>query len=321
MIVVQESALQQFLNQHDEQKWARALESLLPAIHPVDQPATRVWFSFWPLKLASALRNGEEKQVRKDFQLDGCFRLEEQVASSVLFLYGSRHWVEMRDEILKYAETCLQPEVQTLEKHIEEVASRLSLRLHVPRSVLLGIAAVGFMILQQVGPVGLAADSDTRSALPDQSLTWNDVLKKRNRESGSGFLQWLTGGDRRYPVVFDEQNPESTFTALKGQDLSMACSADKRDYRSRDPRRIDGPIPAQCRSGACGYCWIGVIAGQDRLSELTDFEERRLRHFGYRWLDAKEDRHPVIRLACQSKCYGAVSIVIPPWNGVLSGRA
>ena len=35
--------------------------------------------------------------------------------------------------------------------------------------------------------------------------------------------------------------------------------------------------------------------------------------FGY--LDTQEPR-PLIRLACQARAFGAVSIVIPPWNGV-----
>jgi hypothetical protein len=42
-------------------------------------------------------------------------------------------------------------------------------------------------------------------------------------------------------------------------------------------------------------------------------ERRRLRGFGYIDTDAP---HPVIRLACQARATGAISIVIPPWTGV-----
>jgi hypothetical protein len=42
-------------------------------------------------------------------------------------------------------------------------------------------------------------------------------------------------------------------------------------------------------------------------------ERQRLGVFGY--VQTTEAR-PVIRLACQAQAYGAVSIVIPPWNGV-----
>jgi hypothetical protein len=36
--------------------------------------------------------------------------------------------------------------------------------------------------------------------------------------------------------------------------------------------------------------------------------------FGY--IDTPDER-PVIRLACQARVSGAVSIVIPPWNGII----
>jgi uncharacterized 2Fe-2S/4Fe-4S cluster protein (DUF4445 family) len=38
---------------------------------------------------------------------------------------------------------------------------------------------------------------------------------------------------------------------------------------------------------------------------------------GYRQGD---DAKPILRLACQAKAYGAVSIVIPPWNGVFGKK-
>jgi hypothetical protein len=37
--------------------------------------------------------------------------------------------------------------------------------------------------------------------------------------------------------------------------------------------------------------------------------------FGY--LDSA-DEQPLIRLACQARARGAVSIVIPPWNGIIA---
>jgi ferredoxin len=100
----------------------------------------------------------------------------------------------------------------------------------------------------------------------------------------------------------------------------MASSTDQRNYLSQDHRRIAGPIPAECRSAACGYCWIGVIGGKENLSEVTEFEKRRMRHFGYLAEDGHVESHPHVRLACQSRCYGNVSVVVPPWNGVLMGR-
>jgi hypothetical protein len=52
------------------------------------------------------------------------------------------------------------------------------------------------------------------------------------------------------------------------------------------------------------------------LSPVVERDERRrMKVFGY--LDSAEER-PLIRLACQAKAHGAVSIVIPPWNGVFA---
>jgi len=57
-----------------------------------------------------------------------------------------------------------------------------------------------------------------------------------------------------------------------------------------------------------------VLGGAEKLSPVVERDEaRRMRVFGY--LDS-EERQPLIRLACQARARGAVSIVIPPWNGV-----
>ena len=39
--------------------------------------------------------------------------------------------------------------------------------------------------------------------------------------------------------------------------------------------------------------------------------------FGYK---QPEDEKPFLRLACQAKAFGNVTIVIPPWNGVFGKK-
>ena len=155
---------------------------------------------------------------------------------------------------------------------------------------------------------------------PKDSRGPEQVLKARCAGSRPGLLGVLHRVDRRFEVTFDEKRSDSTFKVIRGQDLSMASAADLRDYKDRDPRRVAGPIPAQCRSGACGYCWVGVLWGKDKISPMSPFERRRLCHFGYATKEIDGESYPHIRLSCQSKCYGDVVIVIPPWNGVLDGR-
>jgi ferredoxin len=73
----------------------------------------------------------------------------------------------------------------------------------------------------------------------------------------------------------------------------------------------------RCRSAACGTCWIGILGGARKLSDVERLEASRIKEFGY--INSTEPT-PVIRLACQSIASGNVTIVIPPWNGML-GKA
>ncbi|HVF87732.1 MAG TPA: hypothetical protein VM866_09080, partial [Pyrinomonadaceae bacterium] len=56
-----------------------------------------------------------------------------------------------------------------------------------------------------------------------------------------------------------------------------------------------------------------VLGGAEKLTPVAAREGRKMKEFGY--LDT-EDPQPLIRLACQAQGTGAISIVIPPWNGV-----
>jgi len=70
----------------------------------------------------------------------------------------------------------------------------------------------------------------------------------------------------------------------------------------------------ECRSASCGTCWVGVLGGAEKLSDVAVREAKKIKEFGY--IDTAEPK-PLIRLACQAAALGAVSVVIPPWNGVL----
>ena len=117
-------------------------------------------------------------------------------------------------------------------------------------------------------------------------------------------------------MTFDENDPAATFPLINGQEIATAAQADKREYRSRDPRCTpgEGPIPVECRAASCGTCWVGVLGGAEKLSPVDERDEgRRMKVFGYTDTDGAQ---PLMRLACQARACGAVSIVIPPWNGV-----
>ena len=134
------------------------------------------------------------------------------------------------------------------------------------------------------------------------------------RDDKQGLFGFINP-DKIFTITFSENDPGARFKLINTQHLTTAAANDKRDYYSREPRCVvgEGPIPIQCRSASCGTCWVGVLGGAEKLSEVAGLEWRRIKEFGY--IDTDEPR-PLIRLACQAQAYGNVSIVIPPWNGV-----
>jgi ferredoxin len=316
MIAVEQNVFHIFLARQDEQHWAEVLDRLLPSIHPVDQVAAKIWFAFWPLRLARALQESTDlAETAKHLQLDGKYRLEEQVDASVEYFVGSRFWGGVKQAILEHAESMSRSAGAGLEEQIRGLAATIAKKKSAEPHFVLGVTAVGVMVFRQLGVAAFAAAAQRSYEIKNHQSPEQLLKFRQGRQGGWRALF----GAKKHRVTYDESQQDGAFQVLEGQDLSMASSCDKRDFRSQDHRRVAGPVPAECRSGACGYCWIGVLGGQNNLSEVTEFERKRLHHFGYVPRNAKAAPHSHIRLACQSKCYGDVSIVIPPWNGVLDG--
>ncbi len=64
----------------DADAWVRALEELSPAVHPVDRVATRIWFRFFPLRLAEAVAGASDiVALERTLRLEGRYRLADQV--------------------------------------------------------------------------------------------------------------------------------------------------------------------------------------------------------------------------------------------------
>jgi ferredoxin len=139
-------------------------------------------------------------------------------------------------------------------------------------------------------------------------------LKERARDDGQGLFGFLKTIDKEWTITFDENDPRARYKMKNATDLAYGAAEDRsRDWRAIDPRRIEGPIPVECRSASCGTCWVGVLGGAEKLSDVARLEGKRIKEFGY--IETDEPK-PLIRLACQAQVAGAVSIVIPPWNGV-----
>jgi len=309
-----EPLFEAFLNKHDDAAWREIIKKLLPSIHEVDRTATEIWFYFYPLALLRALQQAEDPEaLAKKLALQGNYYLKDQIDSSHEFFYGTRFWPEVKAALTQYATSATGPSSLDLATQIRELAQTVAGRIKVDESLLVGITAVAFMTLEQAGSQAFKASPGKVRKLASKRP--EQVLKARSRDDGQGLMGFLKGDHKTYTITFDENDPAANFKLINSQHVTTAAANDKRDYYSRDPRCVvgEGPIPIECRTAACGTCWVGVLGGADKLSEVAGLEWRRIKEFGY--INTDEPK-PLIRLACQAQAHGAVSIVIPPWNGI-----
>lgn len=308
------TAFELFLDNHDEQAWTTTVMNLLPEIHEVDRNATQIWFRFFPLELFRVLQSVEDKaELIQKFVLQGDYELDEQIDSSHKFLYGHRFWKEVKDSIAARAES--SETANDLADEIRQIAKQAAQKVAVDKSLLVGITAVGLMTLLQVGLQKLKAAPGTVS-IDKQHIkkSAQQILAERAKDDSQGIFGFLKTVDKNWTVTWDENENKSKFKLIHDEEIASAAQRDQsQDWLGRDERCIEGVIPVECRSAACGTCWVGVLGGAEKLSDVALREEKSMKRFGYLYSDEPK---PLIRLACQAKAYGAVSIVIPPWNGV-----
>jgi ferredoxin len=316
------NTFENFLNRYDEEAWAATLTTLLRSIHEVDKAATQIWFAFYPLSLHRALKQSSDpEKLAKELLLQGNYYLRDQIDTSHKFLYGHRYWPAVKRAVEEHAARSLSEEAQAEAEstspadQILDVAQRVSQSLKLDQSLVVGITAVAFMTVQQAGLAAFKAapgkvhiDKKHARKSPEQ------IMRDRAKDDGQGLFGFLRTIDKKWTVTFDENDDGAKYKLNNTQDLAWGAADDRtRNWREIDPRRIEGPIPVECRSASCGTCWVGVLGGAEKLADVAAREGKKIKEFGY--IDTTEPR-PLIRLACQAQAHGAVSIVIPPWNGV-----
>lgn len=309
-----EQLFEAFLNQHDDRGWRQIVLALLPSIHNVDKIATQIWFYFFPLSLARALNQSDDpERLARRLSLAGRYLLRDQVDSSHQFLYGHRYWPQVKAAVSDLAASGKAPASLDLATQIQTIAANVAKQMSVDPSLVTGITAVAFMTLQQVGATALKTSAGSVGKL--HKKTPDQIIRDREQDDAQHLIKSFFYPDKIFSIFFDEHDPSARFKLINTQHLTTAAANDKRNYHSRDPRCVigEGPIPVECRSASCGTCWVGVLAGSQKLSEVRELERRKITDFGY--LDTDEPR-PLIRLACQAQAYGNVTIVIPSWNGV-----
>ncbi|HEY6802611.1 MAG TPA: 2Fe-2S iron-sulfur cluster-binding protein [Pyrinomonadaceae bacterium] len=308
-----QTAFESFLNEHDEESWAATLTTLLRSIHEVDRNATQIWFAFYPLALFQTLTQAEDpEKLFRQLLMQGNYYLKDQVDTSHTFLYGHRYWPEVKAAVQKYAASFTAGQ-KSLSDQILSVAVEVAKTVKKHESLLAGITAVAFMTVQQVGSEVFNQPGTINIDKKHVKKSPEEVLSERAKDDGQGFLGFLRTVNKKWTITFDENDNKAKYVMNNIQDLAWGAADDRtRNWRELDARRGEGPIPVECRSASCGTCWVGVLGGAEKLSEVNAREGKKMKEFGY--IDTNETR-PLIRLACQAQTHGAVSIVIPPWNG------
>ena len=292
---------------------------MLPAIHEVDRNATQIWFRFYPLALHNFLQNAEDKAVAvQKFVMQGDFDLKDQIDSSHKFLYGHRFWREVKDAIVNRAENSGDGG-ESLSAEIKRIAAATAEQARTVESLTSGIAAVGLMTLAQVGFEAFKnakGETDAPQGLMKKSPA--SIVAERAKDDSQGILGFLKTVNKEWTVNYIDNTDSGRFKLMNDEEIASGAARDQsKNWIERDFRRGEGVIPVECRSAACGTCWVGVLAGAEKLSAVAPRERKQMKIFGY---NQGDEAKPIMRLACQARAEGAVSIVIPPWNGVFGKR-
>ena len=308
-----------FLNKFNEKQWLGVLTSISPEIHEVDRNAAQIWFRFYPLELFRYLQTAEDREKAiQQFVMQGDYELKTQIDSSHRFLYGHRFWKETKAAIVNHAEN-FKGETGDLAGEIRTIAKNAATAAKTTENLTVGITMVGLMTLVQVGfdafkqsPGTISVDAKTKNQSP------NKVVEARAKDDSQGILGFLKTINQQWTVNYIDDTDNGKFRLMNDEEIASGAARDQsKNWVERDFRRGEGVIPVECRSAACGTCWVGVLGGAEKLSDVAPRERKQMKIFGY---NQGEDAKPIMRLACQAKANGAISVVIPPWNGVFGKK-
>ncbi len=307
-----------YLKKFAESEWQAAIESLLPAIHEVDRNAVQIWFRFYPLALERYLEAAPDAdEAKRSLAMQGDYGLDQRIDTSHYFLYGHRYWQTAKAAIEAESQVFENENVE-LADEIRQIAAMIAGKLKVDESLLIGITAVGFMTLAQVGLEKFkAATGEVQKPSGLLKKSPDAIVESRKQDDSQGLLGFLKTVNKKFSVIYDEAK-DGRFDIMNDQEIASASANDRsQDWQAKDSRCWEGPVPVECTSASCGTCWVGILGGAEKLSEVARRERRAVKVFGY---VQTEESKPLIRLACQTKALGNVTIVIPPWNAVFGKK-
>ena len=312
------NALIDQLGTFSEADWLAAVEELLPCIHEVDRNALQIWFRFYPLSLQQFVAAGEDREeMLHGIAMQGEFELASQIDTSHHFLYGHRFWTKVKCIVEKYTDE-FKGESAGLTDIIKEIGIHAAEKLNVDRSLVNAISAVGLATLNQVGIEAFtAASGETEKPSKAMSKSPDTIVAERGKDDWQGLFGFLRTVDKRFSATYSGPHA-GKFALICDEEIASASQKDNsRDWKATDSRCWEGPVPIECTAASCGTCWVGVLGGQQKLSDVGRRERRQMKVFGY---NQPEDERPFLRLACQARAEGNVTIVIPPWNAVFGKK-
>ena len=306
------------LESHTEADWLSAVESLLPSIHDVDRNAVQIWFRFYPLDLVRFLENAEDgEQAIKGINLEGDFGVLDKIDTSHRFLYGHRYWPQVKQAVIARADS--DADFSDLKSEISNIAKTVAKEAKADEKLTTAIAAIGLVTLVQAGYDDLkAAPGVTQKPSGLMTKSPDAIVAERAKDDSQGLFGFLKTVDKKFSVNFNAFAYEGSFDIINDEEIASASQKDRsRDWQSMDSRCWEGPVPIECTSASCGTCWVGVVGGQEKLSEPSVRERKQMKVFGY---NQPDDAKPFLRLACQAKASGNTTLVIPPWNAVFGKK-
>ncbi len=308
-----------YLQKFSEAEWQNAIAVLSPSIHKVDRNAAAIWFRFYPLSLFQYLSDAPNvDEAKQKFAMLGSFGLEDRIDTSHAFLYGHRYWKAVKEAIEAESKAFTGADAGLVDE-ISKLADVVAKKVGADQSLLLAITAAGLMTVRQVGSEKFAA-APGETSKPSGLMTKSPdaIVAARNSDDSQGLLGFLKTVNKKFSVIYNELAKNGRFDIMNDQEIASASANDRsQNWQEKDSRCWEGPVPVECTSASCGTCWVGVLSGEDKLSDVARREGRAVKVFGY---NQTEDKKPLIRLACQAKAHGNVTIVIPPWNAVFGKK-
>ena len=311
--------LETYLSKFNEADWLDAVDTLLPCIHEVDRNAVQIWFRFYPLSLKQFIDAAEDRDATlHGIAMQGDFELKDQIDTSHRFLYGHRYWKVVKAAI-EAESVVFTDQTHSLNEEIKQIGMLVAEKLHIERQMVNAIVATGLMTLNQVGIEAFkTASGETEVPSGIMSKSPNAVIAERAKDDSQGLFGFLKTINKKFSVNYIAAFGAGKFPVMNEQEIASASANDRsQNWQEMDSRCWEGPVPVECTAASCGTCWVGMLGGQEKLDDVKARERRQMKVFGY---NQPDDAKPFMRLACQARAAGNVTLVIPPWNAVFGKK-